>query len=55
MTTMNRPPADPSALRPRGRENFRSWLLFGLQDAKGIHQGPGAVSDSHLRSIPGGR
>ena len=52
MTTMNRPPADPSALRPGARENFRSWLLFGLQDAKGIHQGPGAVSDSHLKKHP---
>jgi hypothetical protein len=49
MTTMSRPPADPSAARPGARENFRSWLLFGLQDAKGVHQGPGAVSDSHLK------
>jgi hypothetical protein len=49
MTTLSRPPADPSALRPGPRDNFRSWLLFGLQDAKGTHQGPGAVSDSHLK------
>ncbi|RKR29964.1 amino acid transporter [Arthrobacter oryzae] len=49
MTTMSRPPADPSAPGPGAKENFRSWLLFGLQDAKGIHQGPGAVSDSHLK------
>ncbi|SDL44837.1 hypothetical protein SAMN04487916_10955 [Arthrobacter sp. ov407] len=52
MTTMSRPPADHSAMRPGPRENFRSWLLFGLQDAKGIHQGPGAVSDSHLKKHP---
>jgi hypothetical protein len=52
MTTMSRPPADHSALRPGARENFRSWLLFGLQDAKGIHQGPGAVSDAHLKKHP---
>ncbi|SDL39049.1 amino acid transporter [Arthrobacter sp. ok362] len=49
MTTMSRPPSDPSAARPGAGENFRRWLLFGLQDAKGVHQGPGAVSDSHLK------
>ena len=26
--------------------NLRTWLLFGLQDSKGTHQGPGAVSDT---------
>ncbi|KRE68370.1 amino acid transporter [Arthrobacter sp. Soil736] len=49
MTTLSRPPADPSAPRPGARERFRSWLLFGLQDAKGTHQGPGAVGDAHLK------
>ncbi len=49
MTTLSRPPADPSAPRPGSAERFRRWLLFGLQDAKGLHQGPGAVSDEHLR------
>ncbi|MGO4494159.1 amino acid transporter, partial [Arthrobacter sp. 2YAF22_2] len=49
MTTMSRPPADPSAARPGAGDNFKSWLLFGLQDAKGSHQGPGAVGDSHLK------
>jgi hypothetical protein len=49
MTTLSRPPADPSALRPHGAEALRNWLLFGLQDSKGIHQGPGAVSDKHLK------
>lgn len=29
--------------------SLRTWLLFGLQDAKGIHQGPGAASDAHLK------
>ncbi|MEQ4519694.1 amino acid transporter [Pseudarthrobacter sp. B907] len=52
MTTMSRPPADPSAARPGAGENFKSWLLFGLQDAKGAHQGPGAVGDSHLKKHP---
>ena len=27
----------------------RTWLLFGLQDSKGSHQGPGALSDAHLK------
>ncbi|MEN8584905.1 amino acid transporter [Arthrobacter sp. KBS0703] len=49
MTTLSRPPADPSAARPGARDRFRSWLLFGLQDAKGTHQGPGAVGDAHLK------
>ena len=52
MTTLSRPPADPSAPRPGAGEHFKNWLLFGLQDAKGIHQGPGAVSDSHLKKHP---
>ncbi len=29
--------------------SLRTWLLFGLQDSKGIHQGPGAVGDAHLK------
>ncbi|MCX6500616.1 MAG: amino acid transporter [Arthrobacter sp.] len=49
MTTMSRPPADPSAMRQGAGDAFRKWLLFGLQDAKGSHQGPGAVGDSHLK------
>jgi len=49
MTTLSRPPADPSAPRPRGRQALKSWLLFGLQDSKGAHQGPGGVSDAHVK------
>ncbi|MCG2623170.1 amino acid transporter [Arthrobacter sp. I2-34] len=49
MTTLSLPPADPSAPRPGAGARFRSWLLFGLQDAKGSHLGPGAVSGSHLK------
>lgn len=44
MTTMSRPPADPSALRPTRKAALSSWLLFGLQDSKGAHQGPGGVA-----------
>ncbi|MCX2748331.1 amino acid transporter [Arthrobacter sp. MI7-26] len=29
--------------------SLRTWLLFGLQDSKGSHQGPGAVGDAHLK------
>ncbi|HKU35101.1 MAG TPA: amino acid transporter [Paenarthrobacter sp.] len=47
MTTLSRPPADPSAPRPGGWTSFRSWLLFGLQDSKGSHQGPGGVTTAH--------
>lgn len=49
MTTLSRPPADPSALRPKSGEALKNWLLFGLQDSKGLHQGPGAVGDAHTR------
>ena len=49
MTTLSRPPADPSAPRPRAKARFRAWLLFGLQDSKGRHQGPGALSDAQLK------
>ena len=49
MTTLSRPPFDPTALGPTRRERFRRWLLFGLQDARGSHQGPGAVRDPHLQ------
>ncbi|MFJ5955596.1 amino acid transporter [Paenarthrobacter sp. NPDC092416] len=52
MTTMSRPPADPTAARQGPGSRFRSWLLFGLQDSKGTHQGPGAVSDVHARKHP---
>src|SRR3954466_7432245 len=47
MTTLSRPPADPSAPHPRGRKALEDWLLFGLQDSKGAHQGPGGVPTQH--------
>ncbi|MEW1808170.1 amino acid transporter [Pseudarthrobacter sp. NPDC080039] len=49
MTTLSRPPVDPSAPRRGARAALKSWLLFGLQDSKGSHQGPGAVGDSHVK------
>lgn len=52
MTTLSRPPADPSAPRPRGWTSFRTWLLFGLQDSKGRHPGPGVVSAAHEKKHP---
>lgn len=44
VTTLSRPPADPSAPRQAGKAAVKSWLLFGLQDSKGSHQGPGGVT-----------
>lgn len=43
MTTLSRPPADPSAPRPARSIALRKWLLVGLQDSKGAHQGPHGV------------
>jgi hypothetical protein len=50
MTTLSRPPADPSAPRPRAAATLRTWLLFGLQDNKGSHQGPGGVPTAHEKN-----
>ncbi len=47
MTTLSRPPADPSAPRPPRIAGLKNWLLFGLQDSKGTHQGPGGVPTAH--------
>jgi hypothetical protein len=47
MTTLSRPPADPSAPRPPRITTLKNWLLFGLQDSKGAHQGPGGVPTAH--------
>lgn len=52
MTTLSRPPADPSAPHPKGMEALRNWLLFGLQDSKGTHQGPGGVTTAHEKKHP---
>ncbi|MHA7221677.1 APC family permease [Arthrobacter sp. RHLT1-20] len=47
MTTLSRPPADPSAPRPGHKTTVKNWLLFGLQDSRGTHQGPGGVPTAH--------
>lgn len=47
MTTLSRPPADPSAPRPGRKSAIRNWLLFGLQDSRGTHQGPGGLTTAH--------
>lgn len=49
MTTMNRPPADPSALLLTRKPSLRDWLLLGLQDGKGSHQGPGGRTPAQER------
>jgi hypothetical protein len=52
MTTLSRPPADPSAPKPAGKDALKNWLLFGLQDSKGTHQGPGGVPSAHEKKHP---
>ena len=52
MTTLSRPPADPSAPRPHGKEALKKWMLFGLQDSKGTHQGPGGITTAHEKKHP---
>lgn len=52
MTTLSRPPADPSAAPPAGKAAVKSWLLFGLQDSKGSHQGPGGVTSPQEKKHP---
>ena len=52
MTTLSRPPADPSAARPQGAEALKNWLLFGLQDSKGTHPGPGGRTTDHEKKHP---
>ncbi|WP_246848518.1 hypothetical protein [Pseudarthrobacter sp. NIBRBAC000502772] len=46
---MSRPPADPSALRATRKAALGSWLLHGLEDAKGTHQGPGGLADKQKK------
>lgn len=52
MTTLSRPPADPSAPKPAGKAALKNWLLFGLQDSKGTHQGPGGITTAHEKKHP---
>jgi hypothetical protein len=52
MTTLSRPPADPSAPKPAGKDALKNWLLFGLQDSKGTHQGPGRSTTAHEKKHP---
>jgi hypothetical protein len=52
MTTLSRPPADPSHPAPAGKPTLKSWLLFGLQDSKGSHQGPGGVTSPQEKKHP---
>ena len=50
MTTLSRPPADPSAPRPGAGEQVQE--LAAVRPAgqpRASHQGPGAVSDAHLK------
>lgn len=52
MTTLSRPPADHSAPSSAGKQTLKSWLLFGLQDSKGTHLGPGGITTAHEKKHP---
>lgn len=43
VTTLSRPPADPGEPRVRPGAAMKAWLLHGLPQTKGLHQGPHAV------------
>ncbi|MBT1004108.1 amino acid transporter [Paenarthrobacter sp. DKR-5] len=47
MTTLSRPPAEPTSGKKPGMASFRSWLLEGLQENVGSHQGPHGERASH--------
>ncbi|HEV7168554.1 MAG TPA: amino acid transporter [Micrococcaceae bacterium] len=43
MTTLSRPPLDPSEAGPSAGTAVRSWLLHGLTETRALHQGPHAL------------
>ncbi|MCQ9164192.1 amino acid transporter [Arthrobacter sp. STN4] len=47
MSTLGRPPFDPSEPGPRARARLASWLMHGLQDSSGSHPGPHRAPDVH--------
>ncbi|MCH6471382.1 amino acid transporter [Sinomonas terrae] len=51
MTTLTRPPAEPSDRRRHTGGGFRSWLLEGMPEASGHHPGPhGVPKEEHKPS-----
>ncbi|WP_138443130.1 APC family permease [Sinomonas susongensis] len=51
MTTLTRPPAEPSERETRTAGGFRAWLLEGMPEASGHHPGPhGVPKDEHRPS-----
>src|SRR5579859_7771000 len=47
MTTMSRPPADPTSARRGEARSFRAWLLHDLHESQALHQGPHAIPRGH--------
>ena len=43
LTTLSRPPVDPSEAGPSAGTAVRSWLLHGLTDTRALRQGPHAL------------
>ncbi|MDQ4503102.1 amino acid transporter [Sinomonas sp. ASV322] len=47
MSTLTRPPADPSDRTRPATPGFRRWLLEGMPEGAGQHQGPHGVPNEH--------
>ncbi|WP_415855906.1 amino acid transporter [Sinomonas sp. G460-2] len=50
MTTLTRPPAEPSDRKKRTGHGFRRWLLEGIPEVSGQHQGPHGVPKEHHKA-----
>ncbi|WP_136609279.1 amino acid transporter [Sinomonas albida] len=50
MTTLTRPPAEPSDRNKRTNHGFRRWLLEGLPEVSGQRQGPHGVPQEHHKA-----
>ncbi len=43
LTTLSRPPVDPGERKAEAMSAVRAWLLHGLTETRGLHQGPHAL------------
>ncbi|NUP73100.1 MAG: hypothetical protein HOQ07_00350 [Sinomonas sp.] len=50
MSTLTRPPADPSDRKKRPNHGLRRWLLEGIPEVSGQHQGPHGVPQEHHKA-----
>ncbi|KHL04195.1 APC family permease [Sinomonas humi] len=47
MTTLSRPPAEPTSGKTRPSHSLRAWLLHDLHETQALHQGPHAIPRGH--------